>query len=139
MNIMVNNFPLPTHETYSDQAERFPIYFSRGFRYRNAILAEPIKNRSEQELIRAYVKLYNYMSSRGCKSLFHTLDNECSQLMQTALASRQVSFQLAPPHVHRRNADERVIRTCKAHFLVDLASLHLHFSMHPLNFSGLPE
>ena len=43
---------------------------------------------------------------------------------------KKVDFQLAPPHIHRRNAAERAIRTFKDHFLAGLASLDPTFPMY---------
>ena len=41
-----------------------------------------------------------------------------------------MSFQLAPPNVHRRNAAERAIRTFKNHLLADIASTDPKFPIH---------
>jgi hypothetical protein len=59
-----------TGQIYSDQTGRFPVTSSRGNQYimiiydynSTAILAEPIKNRSEQEILRAYSKLHQYLT-----------------------------------------------------------------------------
>ena len=37
------------------------------------------------------------------------------------------SYQLVPPHVHRRNVAERAIRAFKAHFLAILAGVDPNF------------
>jgi hypothetical protein len=47
-----------------------------------AILAEPIKNRSEQEILRAYSKLHQYLTDRGLKPQLQKLDNECSAALK---------------------------------------------------------
>jgi hypothetical protein len=39
-------------------------------------------------------------------------------------------YQLVPPHCHRRNADERAIRTFKEHFLAGMESVDPDFPMH---------
>ena len=137
-NFMCNLISVPQGKTYSDQTGMFPCVSSRGFKYifvmydydSNSILTEPIKNRNENELIRAFNKLHDYLTKHGCKPKFHKLDNECSIALQTALASKKVSFQLAPPYIHRQNAAERAIRTFKEHFLAGLASLDPNFPMH---------
>ena len=41
-----------------------------------------------------------------------------------------MSFQLVPPHIHRRNAAERAIRTFKNHFIAGLASTDKLFPLH---------
>ena len=127
-----------TGKTFSDQTGKFPCHSSKGYKYifvmydydSNAIIAEPIKNRSESELIRAFTKLHDYLMQHGSKPQFHTLDNECSQALIAAMERNQVKFQLAPPNMHRRNAAERAIRTFKDQFLAGLASLDPTFPMH---------
>ena len=41
-----------------------------------------------------------------------------------------IDYQLAPPHMHRRNAAKRAIRTWKAHFIAGLCSTDKMFPMH---------
>ena len=63
---------LDTGKIYCDQTGRFPVTSSRGNKYimvlfhpeTNAILAEPIKNRSTAGLIRAQTKIYQFLTSR---------------------------------------------------------------------------
>ena len=137
-NFMTNVINVPKGKTFSDQTGKFPCYSSRGYKYifimydydSNTILSEPIKNRSESELIRVFTKLHNFLSARGCKPVFHKLDNECSEALIQAFNTKKVSFQLAPPYIHRRNAAECAIRTFKDHLLAGLASLDPNFPMH---------
>jgi len=42
---------------------------------------------------------------------------------------QQVDFQLVPPHMHRRNAAERAIRTFKSHFIAGLCSTDPQFPL----------
>jgi hypothetical protein len=46
------------------------------------------------------------------------------------MSSVDIDFQLAPPHVHRRNAAERAIRTFKNHFIAGLCSTDKNFPLH---------
>jgi hypothetical protein len=48
----------------------------------NAILAEPIKNRSGGKIMRAYTKLFKYLKQRGFKPRTHWLDNEASTALK---------------------------------------------------------
>jgi hypothetical protein len=41
-----------------------------------------------------------------------------------------IQYQLVPPHIHRRNAAERAIRTFKNHFIAGLSSTNPHFPLH---------
>ena len=47
--------------------------------------------------------------------------------MKLALITEKLDYELAPPHMHRRNAAERAIRTFKNHFLAGLAACPPHF------------
>lgn len=127
-----------TGKTYSDLTGRFPVVSSRGNQYifimydydSNAILAEPIKNRTAGEIVRACTTLHDLLTQRGLQPKLHVMDNEASQSLQQAINSRDINFQLAPPHIHRRNAAERAIRTFKNHFIAGLASTPTGFPMH---------
>jgi hypothetical protein len=57
----------------------------------------------------------------------HIMDNESSAAFQRAVAANNCKLQLVPPHVHRRNAAERTIRTFKDHFLAILAGTAASF------------
>jgi hypothetical protein len=81
-----------------------------------------MKSRTGPEMTRAYEKLYNYLVARGLKPKLQKLDNEASQELQDFMQDKGVKFQFVPPHVHRRNAAERAIRTFKNHFIAGLCS-----------------
>jgi hypothetical protein len=127
-----------TGQIYSDQTGRFPVTSSKGNKYimvvydhdSAAILAEPIKNRTEGELLRAYSKLHQYLTDRGLKPQLQKLDNECSAALKQFMRQNQVDFQLVPPYDHRQNAAERAIGIWKDHFVAGLASLDPNFPMH---------
>ena len=69
----VIDFPTPTGEIATDQTGRFPTTSRRGSTYvfilycydSNAILAEPIKSRSQHEILRAHKKLHQELTTRG--------------------------------------------------------------------------
>jgi hypothetical protein len=46
------------------------------------------------------------------------------------MTTKDVDFQLVPPHVHRRNAAERAIHTFKNYFIADLCSTDKDFPLH---------
>lgn len=128
----------PTGHIYSDQTGRFPHTSSRGNKYimivydydSNAILAEPMKSKAEAEMIKTYRKMHATLTSRGLKPILQTLDNECSQGLQSVLNELDIKFQLVPPGVHRRNAVERAIATFKDHFIAGLATTHKLWPIH---------
>ena len=73
-----------TGKISTDQTGRFPMTSIRGnnnimllFDHdRNAILVEPLKSCSAQELGRAYKVLHAHLCDRGLRPLFQMLDNE---------------------------------------------------------------
>jgi hypothetical protein len=74
-------------EIATDLTGRFPTTSYQGHKYilivydydSNAILVEPMKNRSAQEHLRAYNILYHYLCARGFRPILQKLDNECSE------------------------------------------------------------
>jgi hypothetical protein len=127
-----------TGQIYTDLTGRFPQQSSHGNKYilvlydydSNAILAHPIKNRSDTETLQAYETLIKILQQRGLTPKLQRLDNEASKALKTYLHDQQIEFQLVPPHVHRRNAAERAIRTFKNHFIAGLCSTDKLFPMH---------
>jgi hypothetical protein len=96
----------------------------------NYIHVEPMKSKSGAEILAAYQRAHALLTSRGLRPLLQRLDNEASTALQQFMADNAIDFQLAPPHVHRRNAAERAIRTFKNHFIAGLCSTDPSF---PLN------
>ena len=127
-----------TGKIYTDQTGRFPVTSSNGHQYvlvlydydTNGILTEPLKNRTGGEILRAYQKLHAYLTNRGFRPRTHWLDNEASAALKQFNHQQQVEYQLVPPHMHRRNAAERAIRTWKNHFLAGLCSTDDKFPIH---------
>ena len=46
----------------------------------------------------------------------YIVDNECNAELKKALTKTELTFELTPPTMHRRNAAERAIRTFKIIF-----------------------
>jgi hypothetical protein len=124
--------------TYTDLISRFPKTSSRGYKYilvlfdydGNSIQAEPMKNRSDAEANRAYSRIYDELTAKGLKPKFQTMDNEASTALKHFLHSKDIKFQLVPPHVHRQNAAERAIQTFKNYFVPMLCSTDTQFPIH---------
>ena len=127
-----------TGKVFSDQTGRFPQTSSRGNKYvmifydydSSAILAEPLKSRSEAELLRAFTKLHQHLSSRGLRPALHILDNECPKGLKNYIRNAGATLQLAPPNMHRTNAAEKAIDIWKCHFIAGLSSVDPDFPMH---------
>jgi ABC-type transporter MlaC component len=79
--------------TYTDLTDRFRTTSSRGYKYilvlydydGKRVHAEPMKNRSDAEAIRAYSRIYDELTSKGLKPKFQTMDNEASTAMKQFL------------------------------------------------------
>jgi hypothetical protein len=127
-----------TGQIYTDQTGRFPTTSRRGNKYvmilydydSNAILAEPLKSKSEGEMIRAYTKLHEYLSGRGLKPRLQKLDNECPAGLKQFMTQHEVDFQLVPLHIHQRNSAKHAISSWKDHFIAGLSSTDKQFIMH---------
>ena len=120
---------------YIDQTGRFPYQLAQGNNYfmvcydfdANAILVALLKNRETDSLIDAWECLHTRFSKHGHSIKIYILDNECSSKFKSVLNEHKITFELVPPHQHRRNAAERGIRTFKNHFLAGLATCDADF------------
>ena len=107
--------------TFMDLTGRFPAQSSKGNNYilivydydSNAILAEPLKNRSDQSICMAYQQLHNKLKRCGLKPQLQRLDNEATKALKEFLQEEKVDYQLVPTDMDRHNAAEFVIRTWK--------------------------
>jgi hypothetical protein len=122
---------------HTDQTGRFPATSSRGNKYvmvlvevdGNFIDAEPMKNRSEGAMIKAYQALWTRLTASGTvKPKTHILDNEASAEFKKEI-QKNCTIQLVPPDNHRRNLAERAIQTFKSHFKSILAGVDDTFPM----------
>ena len=96
----------------------------------NFIHVEAMASKSGPDILAAYKRAHTLLSSRSLRPQLQRLDNEASTALQQYMHSEHVDFQLAPPHVHRRNAAEKAIRTFKNHLIAGLCSTDKAF---PLN------
>jgi hypothetical protein len=96
----------------------------------NAILTEPMKNRTAASTLQAFKTLHTKLIKASLRPKLQKLDNECSQLLKDYLSTEDIDFQLVPPHLHWRNAAERAIRTFQNHFIAALCSVDREFPLH---------
>ncbi len=131
-----------TQKIWTDQSGRFPKKSMKGSQYMmvltetdsNAILVEPMKNRTSGEMIRVYQKLISRLRTAGIAPKLHILDNECSNNFKETIKTNNMTYQLVPPHDHRRNKAEKAIQTFKDHFVAILCGADTSF---PLNLWDL--
>ena len=115
-------------KSYSDQTGKFPITSSRGHTYifvcyhydSNSIWGIPLKSCTASDLSNAWLTAFNMYKEHGETPNIHILDNECLAEMKVMFDKEGITYQLVPPHIHRRNAAERAIRTYKNHFIAGL-------------------
>jgi hypothetical protein len=125
-------------QIYTDQTGRFTVVSSKVNKYimilydydSNAILAQPIKDRTAPELLRAFQVMEQELVARGLKPKLMKLENEASKLLKTYLHQQNIKFQLVPPYSHRLNTSEMVIRSFKDHLISRLCSTDKSFPMH---------
>jgi hypothetical protein len=127
---------------WTDQTGRFPKKSSKGNQYimvltesdSDAILVEPMKNRTSGEMIRTYQTLVERLRVAGIAPKEHILDNECSADFKAAITTNNMTYQLVPPHHHQRNKAEKAVQTFKDHFVAILCEANKSF---PLNLWDL--
>jgi hypothetical protein len=131
-----------TQKMWTDQTGQFPKKSSKGNQYimvltesdSDAILVEPMKNRTSGEMICMYQTLVEQLRVAGIAPKEHILDNECSEDFKAAITTNNMTYQLVPPHNHRRNKAEKAVQTFKDHFVAILCGANKSF---PLNLWDL--
>jgi hypothetical protein len=96
----------------------------------NYITPVAMKSKSASEWLKSFDEIFQELTSRGLKPKLQTMDNEASAALKSYSTEKEMTYQLLPPHCHRRNAAERAIRTFKEHFVAGLASVDPYFPMH---------
>jgi hypothetical protein len=126
-----------TDSIHTKQTGAFPFTSQRGNRYimvaihldANYIFVQPMRNRTKEEMIRAYEKIINRMRMAGLGLKNHTLNNEVSDALKQYIRKQEIQFELVPPGNHRQNQAERAIQTFKAPFIAILAGVDDKFPL----------
>ena len=66
----------------------------------NAILVEPLPNRSSASILAAYTALLDRLHKAGIHPKLQRLDNEASQALKDYITTQEIDFQLTPAHQH---------------------------------------
>ncbi len=90
---------------HSDQTGGFPYTSQRGNRYimvaihlnANYIFNEPMKNRTEEEMMAAYQRIVNRIRAVGLRLKKHILDNKASKAFNTKIKENKMEYELVPP------------------------------------------
>jgi hypothetical protein len=125
-------------QLYTDLTGKFPVLSSKGKSYVMVcyiydcyyVKVIPIKSRSASEWVKSYDRFHQELTIKDFKPKLQTLDNEASAALKNYFTVNDITYQLVPPHCHRRNAAERAIRTFKEHFVAGLSSVDPSFPMH---------
>jgi hypothetical protein len=95
----------------------------------NFIDAEPMKNKLEGTIIKAYIALWTRLTtSRTVKPTTPILNNDASAEFKKEI-QKNCKIQLVPPDNHRRNLAEQAIQTFKNHFKAILVEVNNTFLM----------
>jgi hypothetical protein len=128
---------IDTNQIYTYLTGRFPTTSLSGNKYIvilydndiNSILSAPMKSRGDKDMVRAFDLLIQSPIIRGLKPSLHHLENEASLALRNYLTKQGIYYQLAPPHIHRRNNAERAIQTFKNHFIARLCAVDPNFPL----------
>ena len=120
-----------SNNIYTDQTRKFPHKSSKCNQYvmvayvykANAILMEPLKNRTGASLLQTYQSIYSTLLNVGFFPKLHILDNKASSEFKNHLKGKNIKYQRVSLHTHRRNAAERAIQTFKNNFIAGLCSI----------------
>ncbi len=93
----------------------------------NAILVQGMKNRTLGEMVLAYMILIARLKLARIEPKIHLLDNKCSQEYKDKISGNGITYQLVPPHNHRRNIAKKAIQTFKDHFVAVLCGTDKKF------------
>ena len=82
---------------------------------KNTILVEPIKTRSDTDMLHVYYVLYNILENVVQAPRMNIMGNERSKPFKRLLRKIITVIQLVPPHIESRKAADWAIRTFKNH------------------------
>ena len=126
-----------TGKVYSNPTGKFIQPPTQGNKYilvyydydSNQIFAEPMQHESKESQMKAYKTIVTVLQQRGQDPTLHIMDNETSVDLIAMLQKEAITIQLVPPHLHRRNAAERAIRTFKNHLIAGLCTADDRFPL----------
>jgi hypothetical protein len=121
----------------SNNTECFPVTSNQANAYialfyiynADAIWSIPIKSRSKEELLRAIIEVYTWLTARGYQPFLHKMGNETSHDIEAFIALEQVKLQYTPPDMHHTNPAKRAVHTWKNHFMAGIAGLPPSFPL----------
>ena len=67
---------------------------------------------------------------QGTNTKYACVRQQVLQILKEYMEEENETFQMVPPHLHRRNATERAIQTFKNHFISGIVSKHKDYPIH---------
>jgi hypothetical protein len=89
-----------------------------------------MKSKSGAEWVISFGVVFDEMTAKGFKPNLQTMDNEASSALKKYFTEKEINYQLVPPHCHRTNSAERIIRTFKEHLKAGLDTVNPYFPAH---------
>ena len=80
-------------------------------------------------MIAARANAISHMRAAGLNPKHQILDNEASAKYKAAIIASGMTYQLVPPHDHRRNIAEKAIQFWKDHFVAVLSGASSTFHL----------
>ena len=87
----------------------------------NEILSAPIKDTKYETIIKAFQTYIKYITKRGFKPSFNTIDNVSPKAIKVYLQEENTQMQLFETHNHQVNAAERSIQIFKNNLIAGLS------------------
>ena len=119
--MVINRSDIST--AYTNLTGRLPCKSSSGNEYvlvayhydGNTIIGCPLKYRRAETITVTWQFMHNMFAQADSAPNTYVTDNEISAEFTAALTKNNTSYQLVPPHIHRRNLAERAIQTYENH------------------------
>ena len=118
MNIYRHLYTFHQKETsYINLGGKFPDKYSRGNQYLlllynydiNAILVYPFKTRQAGELTKVWTTLHHKLTHNGHITKHYIIHNECRVDFKKVLSKSDLTYELTPSSIYRRNITEKRI------------------------------
>ena len=98
----------------------------------NAILYEPVRNKESGSYVKAWTEAMQQLARCGIKPKHQTMDNEVSAEWKEAINEAKMTYQLAPPGGHFKDA-EKAVQVAKDHLISILCGTSKNFPMQLLD------
>ena len=122
---------------YSHQTGKYPVRSSKGNQYimvmcviyRGEIMVEKMRNQTAGEMVKSYQVLVYWLKNCGVTPKIQILDNATLEDFKDDTKKNKMTYQLIPPHDHRRNIAENTVQTFKNNLLSILCGMDKNLPM----------